>query len=106
MVILEAQAAGVPVITSAAGGCEEGIVDGVTGFAVTERDVAQLAARLETLMLDDAVVDAMSGKAMSFVRERFDIAHCTHLLENVYDRVANSALGLSVAAQRLEAARG
>jgi glycosyltransferase involved in cell wall biosynthesis len=101
MVLLEAQAAGVPAITSAAGGCEEGIIDGVTGFAVAERDVAQLASRLETLMLDGAVGDAMSGKATDFVRERFDIANCTRSLEDLYDRVASSALGHPVPAESL-----
>jgi glycosyltransferase involved in cell wall biosynthesis len=103
MVILEAQAAGVPVITSAAGGCEEGIVDGVTGFAVVERDVAQLADRLETLMLDEAVVDATSARAAEFVREHFDIARCTRSLEALYDEVAGSALCDPMPAERLQA---
>jgi glycosyltransferase involved in cell wall biosynthesis len=92
IVLLEAQAAGVPGVTSAEGGREEGVVDGVTGFAVAERDVVQLASRLETLMLDGAIVDAMSERARAFVRERFDIASCTRALEDLYDGVVGCAL--------------
>jgi glycosyltransferase involved in cell wall biosynthesis len=88
IVILEAQAAGIPVVTSAESGCEEGIVDGVTGFAFSERDVEQLASRLEALMLDGARVDAMSVRASDFARESFDIVNCTRTLESYYDRIA------------------
>jgi len=92
MVLLEAQAAGVPVVTSARGGSEEAIVDRVTGFAFEERSVLQLAAALETLMLDGARVDVMSRKAAEFVRQRFDIGHCTRMLESHYDQIAASVV--------------
>jgi glycosyltransferase involved in cell wall biosynthesis len=92
IVVLEGQAAGVPVVTSAQGGCEEGMVDEVTGFAVPERDVEQLAHRLQTLLLDGNVVDRMSASAEAFVRERFDIADCTRSLESFYDGLIGSSL--------------
>jgi glycosyltransferase involved in cell wall biosynthesis len=88
MVVLEAQAAGVPVVTSAKGGSEEAIRDQITGFAFAERDVAQLATQLETLMLDGTRSDAMSNEAIDFVRGHFDIASCTRALEAHYDRIA------------------
>ena len=53
-VLLEAQACGVPVVTSARGGAEEGICDGVTGFAFAEGDEFTLADRLTRILVDDA----------------------------------------------------
>ena len=87
MVLLEAQCAGVPVVTSAKGGSEEAIVDGVTGFAFGEGDVPQLAQWLELLLRDGPRADAMSREAAQFVRRQFDIAHCTRALEAQYDRI-------------------
>jgi glycosyltransferase involved in cell wall biosynthesis len=87
--ILEAQAAGIPVVTSAEGGCEEAIIDQVTGFAFAERDVSQLATRLETLMLDGVRADAMSREAVDFIYRFFEISLCTRALESHYDRIVD-----------------
>jgi glycosyltransferase involved in cell wall biosynthesis len=87
MVLLEAQCAGVPVVTSAKGGSEEAIVDGVTGFAFGEGDVPQLAQSLEVLLRDGARADVMAREAAQFVRRQFDIGHCTRALESLYDRI-------------------
>jgi len=89
IVLLEAQCAGVPVVTSAKGGSEEGIVDGVTGFGFEEGDVAQLARSLEILLTDGARADAMSREAAQFVRRQFDITQCTRALEAQYERILN-----------------
>lgn len=86
MVILEAQAAGVPVVTSARGGAEEGIIDNVTGFAVTESDVEALAERLERILSDDELAARMSKEAPRFVHANFDLRDCTAALEDTYDK--------------------
>ena len=83
--ILEAQACGVPVVTSARGGVTEGIIPGVTGFAFAEGDVAALSERLIKLLQDDALATSMSAAAIAFVADRFDIGHCTRGLEDLYD---------------------
>jgi glycosyltransferase involved in cell wall biosynthesis len=85
MVILEAQAAGVPVVTSARGGAREGIVEGHTGFSFMEGDVKALAAHLLRVLTDDALAERMSLAGPVFVRDRFDIATCTSRLEEFYD---------------------
>jgi glycosyltransferase involved in cell wall biosynthesis len=91
LVLLEAQASGVPVVTSARGGVTEGIVDGETGFAFAERDVGALTDRLLTLLADDALADRMGAAARRFVRLNHDIRLCTAALEDVYDQVARVA---------------
>jgi glycosyltransferase involved in cell wall biosynthesis len=87
LVILEAQASGVPVVTSARGGATEGIRDGETGYAFAERDVATLAERLTQLLTDDAVLTRFSAAGPGFVAERHDLHRRTAELETIYDRI-------------------
>jgi glycosyltransferase involved in cell wall biosynthesis len=87
MVLLEAQACGVPVVTSARGGASEGIIDGVTGFSFAENDVDELSERLYAVLADDVKALAMSHAARQFVLEAFDIRKCTQQLEDLYEEV-------------------
>jgi glycosyltransferase involved in cell wall biosynthesis len=88
MVILEAQACGLPVVTSARGGKTEAIVDGRTGFAFPERDVDLLTEHLSRLLLDDDLATAMGAAAIPHVAAHFDIRDCTRKLEQFYDRLS------------------
>jgi glycosyltransferase involved in cell wall biosynthesis len=83
--ILEAQACGVPTVTSARGGATEGIVHGVTGLAVPEKEVEILSATIVRLLVDDELALSMSRAAPQFMAGRFDIRHCTQSLERLYD---------------------
>jgi glycosyltransferase involved in cell wall biosynthesis len=85
-VLLEAQACGVPVVTSALGG-KEGVVDGVTGFIFPEKDVKALANRLCDLLGNDDLVARMSAAGPEHVRQNFDILKCTSLIEAYYDEI-------------------
>jgi lipopolysaccharide/colanic/teichoic acid biosynthesis glycosyltransferase len=51
-VSLEAQASGVPVVTTNATGSKDSVQDGVTGWLVTVKDVQGLAAAIESLLRD------------------------------------------------------
>jgi len=88
LVVLEAQASGVPVVTSARGGATEGIEDGVTGYAFGERDVAGLTERLMALLTDDALAARFSEAGPPFIAENHDLYRQTAQLEALYDRVA------------------
>ena len=85
MVILEAQACGIPVVTSARGGATEAIVDGKTGFAFPEKDEEKLSQYLVKLLQDDLLVERMSINAVAHVRQKFDINRCVEQLECIYD---------------------
>nr|WP_170168083.1 glycosyltransferase [Pseudorhodoferax soli] len=91
LVIVEAQACGVPVVTSARGGATEGIVDGVTGLATVPGNVPGLASALSRILSDPALAERMSAAATGFARERFDLGACTRLLEQEYDDWARIA---------------
>jgi glucosyltransferase len=87
MVLLEAQACGVPVVTSARGGATEGLIDGITGFACAENDIDALTERLYAVLADDDRALAMSHAARQFAVDTFDIRKCTERLEDLYEEV-------------------
>lgn len=86
MVLLEAQACGVPVVTSARGGATEGIVEGETGFSFPEGDMTSLANNLVTMLSDDVLCARMSIAAVKFVEAHFDSRKLARALEATYDR--------------------
>lgn len=101
LVILEAQSTGVPVITSADGGKDEGIIHGQTGFAHMAKDVPALTKYLDALLSDDELALSFSKNARRFACEKYDIKKCTLNLELIYDdaierwaRSGNVQLGL------------
>jgi glycosyltransferase involved in cell wall biosynthesis len=86
LVLLEAQASGVPVVTSALGGATEGIREGVTGYSFAEGDVAALARTLIDLLKEDKILVKLAEQAPQFVSSEFDLACCTGRLEILYDK--------------------
>lgn len=87
IVLLEAQACAVPVVTSAIGGREDGIIEGKTGLAFEEGDESTLADHLITLLTDTEKLRMMSNNAVAFVKDRFEISACTEHLEEYYDEL-------------------
>jgi glycosyltransferase involved in cell wall biosynthesis len=87
LVILEAQACGVPVVVSAIGGAKEGILNGQTGFDFAERDIEGLASKIVYMFSHDDVLQGMSDSAVSYVQKAFSIYPCTKALENYYSKV-------------------
>lgn len=91
LVLLEAQACGVPVVTSAVGGRDEGIQHGHTGFAFAEGDHDALARHLKTLLTDDALATRLGRQATQFVADHFSLSQCTRALEDHYTSIAAAA---------------
>ncbi len=104
--ILEAQACGVPVITSARGGATEGIEPGVTGLAFPEKDIEALTHSIESLLRDPARMDRMSAAAASFAARRFNIQACTRQLESLYDEVSAGGSRSGICGARRIACQG
>ena len=85
MVFAEAQATGLPVVSTLHGGISEVVCDGKTGLLARERSVEDLTKHLERMLVDRAFWDACSERAKVWVRDNFDIRECTVGLESVYD---------------------
>ena len=69
--VLDAMAAGVPVVGTEAGGMPEMIQDGVTGLLCPVRDPAALARATLRLLEDRELAGRLAGRAATLVRERF-----------------------------------
>jgi colanic acid/amylovoran biosynthesis glycosyltransferase len=79
--ILEAGAAGLPVVSTLHAGIPDAVVDGETGFLVEEGDVAAMAARIIDLAQDRQKAKAMGAQGRRRIRELFSMERHIGLLE-------------------------
>lgn len=84
MVLLEAAAAGKPVVGTDHGGIPEAVTDGANGFLVPERDVASLAERLVTLLRDPQLCDKFGRTGREMAVGHFNLRRQTEKLESLY----------------------
>jgi glycosyltransferase involved in cell wall biosynthesis len=87
MAALEAMAAGLPVVATAAGGLPELIEDGCTGYVVPPADVTALAGRLRDLLLDAERRGAMGAAGRARVRQRFSADRMAADVTAIYDEL-------------------
>jgi glycosyltransferase involved in cell wall biosynthesis len=73
MSILEAMAAGLPVVATRVGGVDELVADGDTGMLVPPGDAAALSAALGLLIADPALRRRLGEAGRERVRRRFDV---------------------------------
>jgi glycosyltransferase involved in cell wall biosynthesis len=85
LVVLEAMAAGVPVVATSVGGTPEAVVDGETGLLVPPRDVPALTAAIDTLLDDPERARRLGEAGRRRVRERFDAAESTRRILGLYE---------------------
>ena len=86
-VILEAMAAGVPVITTPVAGIPEAIEDKRNGFLVPCRDPQALAGQLEELLKSDGLCRTIASSGRTTVAERFDIENNVAPLAALFERM-------------------
>ena len=84
MSVLEAMAAGVPVVASRVGGIPDTVVDGETGLLVEPRDIDGLAASLIALLTDHPRRIAMGAASRARAREHFSAEVVVPRLESVW----------------------
>ena len=82
---LEAMAAGVPVVSTNAGGLKEINVDGVTGFMGNVGDVAHMSEMALAILKDDATLNGYKERAAAHAR-KFDISNIVPIYEKLYER--------------------
>ncbi len=71
--VLEAMAAGLPVVATDVGGVSELVVDGETGFLVPPTDAKALAQALETLLREPQLRRRFGAAARRRAEQRFDL---------------------------------
>ncbi|MBP7216183.1 MAG: glycosyltransferase family 4 protein [Candidatus Omnitrophica bacterium] len=86
LVVLEAMASGMPVVTTNACGMKDAIEDGVSGFLVPLRD-AQMLARKVQLFLDDVSLCKRIGMNAQQRAQALSLESCVEKTSTVYERV-------------------
>lgn len=91
--LLEAASMAKPVITTDEPGCREAVIDGVTGFLCRSRDVADLAAKMEQMLIllpEERTAMGMAGRERmvrkfneQYVIDRYLAAVREHLSSNI-----------------------
>jgi glycosyltransferase involved in cell wall biosynthesis len=87
IVILEAMASGLPVVSTRCGGPETCVVDGETGYLVPVGDAEALARRMQVLLEDRALGQRMGRAGRMLVETRFSIEAAGKPFLKVYDRL-------------------
>lgn len=87
MSLLEAMAAGMPVLSTTVGGIPEAVSDGVEGFLVQAGDIDALSARLEQLLADPALAQRMGAAARRKVETTFASGAVLPRIEQLYQEL-------------------
>ncbi|HLE24715.1 MAG TPA: glycosyltransferase, partial [Thermodesulfobacteriota bacterium] len=87
LVLQEAQAVGLPVLSTLHNGIPEGVIDGKSGFLVPERDVDALANKLKYLIEHPELWPEMGRYGRKFVEERYDIQKLNQRLVKIYEAI-------------------
>ena len=82
--LMEAMACGCAVVASAVGGNPELVSDGVNGLLFQAGDAAELADRLERLIVDEDFRTRAGNAASVLVRQRFSIEASVRRMEEIY----------------------
>lgn len=88
VVLLEAQASGVPVVASRVGGIPEVVRDGETGLLVAPKDVIATSEKLVALLSDPALRQRYSVAARAFVEREYDQRALNRRLLDLYASLA------------------
>jgi glycosyltransferase involved in cell wall biosynthesis len=89
LAVLEAMAAGKPVVATAIGGTDEAVVDGVTGLLVPPSNPAALAGAIRRVLGDDALGRRLGAAGRVRASTCFSSAAMVAQVADVYDELLN-----------------
>jgi colanic acid/amylovoran biosynthesis glycosyltransferase len=86
-VLAEAQAIGLPVVSTLHSGIPEGVLDGESAYLGPERDPEALAERLAYLIERPALWSAMGAAGRAFIEREYDASQTAGRLVAAYERL-------------------
>jgi glycosyltransferase involved in cell wall biosynthesis len=84
LALMEAMAAGLPVVASAVPGNTDLVQDNVTGLLVSPGDPIALSAAIARVLTDAELADSLGMAARSYVASRFDVNMMVYRTADVY----------------------
>jgi len=96
LALQEAQAVGLPVITTIHNGLPEGMLDKESGFLVPEKDVAGLVEKIEYLVTHPEVWATMGATGRRFVEDKYEMNMVNEKLLAIYNELYNLDKGKEV----------
>jgi len=89
--LVEAMAAGRPIVATNVGGVPDAVREGENGLLVSPKDPEMFAAALEQLLASPQRREAMGAAGATRAREEFHARHVVGSLENLYHRLLRPA---------------
>ncbi|WP_162456529.1 glycosyltransferase family 4 protein [Pseudoxanthomonas kalamensis] len=105
-VVMEAMAAGCPVVASDVGGNPELIDDGATGLLFPDDDSSVLSDRLQEISNDAGLRERLAQKALHEARRRYSVAQMVKSTTAVYARCLDAKHASDINASALADSRG
>lgn len=90
--VLEAMAAGKPVIATAIGGTDEAVIHGATGLLVPPGNPAELATAIGTMLSDQGLATRLAEAGKERARQMFSSEAMARGVTQVYDELIPTAL--------------
>ncbi|MCK4775398.1 MAG: glycosyltransferase family 4 protein, partial [Candidatus Krumholzibacteria bacterium] len=87
--VMDAQAMGIPVVATDAGGIPDIVEDGVTGLLTPVRDPQALARAILRVLDDPHVGQRIASKALAMSRG-YDYRHMVYKTQDAYDELAGA----------------
>jgi glycosyltransferase involved in cell wall biosynthesis len=92
-VLIEAAAAGKPVVATAVGGVSEIVNDGRSGLLVPPGDADAMAAAIDRLLSNHDAAAAMGHAARRIVEQRFTVARFAGRVQELYGELLGAPIG-------------
>jgi glycosyltransferase involved in cell wall biosynthesis len=86
-VIVEALAAGLPIITTDQGAITETVLDGENGFIVSLRSPELLAGKINRLLMEPELMKSMSRRSREIYQSGFTEEHMVHSLSLCFENI-------------------
>jgi glycosyltransferase involved in cell wall biosynthesis len=99
-VLVEAMAAGVPVVGVRGGGAAEIVIDGITGLLASPNDAAGLAECHDHLLADASLRTKLGEAGRRRAAECYSLERCVQSMAEVYRLALTRPIGISFAGER------